>query len=126
MIGRKGHESFPNAVTTCSLTLIGEEEKSRCIFNAVGISPLSKVSVLTLRPGSRKLKDRFSSSNPAFYGELACVLKSDEYQKLDPQEAQSWREVPTFLDVIKKVINGCVEWVIPPSVQAAELTSNQG
>lgn len=69
--------------------------------------------VLTAPPDSKRLRNHFSCSSPAFFAELAHVLKSDEYAA-DPEGVAAWRDVPTFLDLLKDVLNGCVRLVWSP------------
>ena len=56
-----------------------------CEFNAV-----VEIWVLTAPPDSKKLRDYFSCSCPAFFAELAHALKSDGYAA-DPEGAVAWR-----------------------------------
>ena len=69
--------------------------------------------VLTTSPDSKRLHHHFTGCSPAFFADLAHGLKSKEYVE-EPEETVKWRHVPTFLGVLKEVINGCVELVSSP------------
>lgn len=68
--------------------------------------------VLTAPPDSKKLRDHFSCSSPAFFAELAHALKSDEYAA-DPEGPAAWRDIPTFLHSFHR-IGSCLQ--APPKM----------
>ncbi|KAL9611290.1 MAG: hypothetical protein Q9167_004054 [Letrouitia subvulpina] len=55
----------------------------------------------------QKLIDRLSGSSPAFFAELAFTLNSSGFGE-EPQAAETWRDIPTTLDLLKRALNGCI------------------
>lgn len=65
---------------------------------------------LTAGLDGKKLQDRLSTTNPAFYAEMVHRLQSADYAQ-EPEGVQMWTNVPSVLDLIKSLTRGCVTWV---------------
>ena len=104
--GRKRRGKSFTAVIVYLLRWAGVEGRQHYFSCLVRTSPMPRLD--TNVSDSKTLRERFYRTNPAFYGELAHQLASTTYTEV-VEGQDGWNKIPTFLQVVKNVIGGCVE-----------------